>query len=226
MNGAREPIALLAAWALLAAFSAALGPKHGYGIWLLEVGPALLALAVLIPTHGRFRFTPLLYRLIFFHACVLTLGAHYTYAEVPLGFWLQDAFGLARNHYDRFGHLVQGFVPALVAREVLLRKSPLVRGKWLFFLVLCVCLAVAALYELIEWWTALAAGGSQVGEDFLGTQGDPWDAQWDMFLCLLGALAALVTLSGLHDRQLSRLADGNASQVDDSSPAGDGERGA
>lgn len=204
----REPAALLACWLLAAGVSLLLGPRHGYAIWLLEVAPILLGLAILVPTYRRFRFTPLVYRLLLVHAAILTLGAHYTYAEVPLGAWVQDGLGLARNHYDRLGHLAQGFFPALVAREVLLRRSPLERGKWLFFLVTCVCLAFSALYELIEWWVAVAQSDNGVGEDFLGSQGDPWDAQWDMFLCLLGALAGLLTLSGVHDRQLARLDDG------------------
>ncbi|MGE0710912.1 MAG: DUF2238 domain-containing protein [Planctomycetota bacterium] len=200
----REPLALLAVWLALAATSLALGPRHGVSVWLLEAGPVLLGLAVLLPTYRGFRLTPLLYRLIFVHACILLLGAHYTYAEVPLGEWTEQALGLQRNHYDRLGHFAQGFVPALIVREVLLRKGPLVRGKLLFFLVTCVCLAISAFYELLEWWTAVAQGGS-VAEDFLGSQGDPWDAQWDMFMCLLGALTSQLALGWLHDRHLERL---------------------
>lgn len=205
MKPVGEPLALLLAWICLAGISAALGPKHGYSIWLLEIAPFLLALPILLATYRRFRLTPLAYRLIAVHACILLLGAHYTYAEVPLGLWVKDALGLARNHYDRLGHLAQGLFPAVVAREVLLRASPLRPGKWLFFLVTCVCLAFSALYEIIEWWTAVGAHSGQVGEDFLGTQGDVWDAQWDMFLCLLGALAGQLVFGGLHDRQLERL---------------------
>jgi putative membrane protein len=156
-----------------------------------------------VVTRRRFPLTPLAYRLIFLHSGILMLGGHYTYAEVPLGFWMRDAFGLARNHYDRIGHFAQGFVPAILAREILLRKTPLKPGGWLFFLVTCVCLAISACYEFIEWWTALASGSG--ADAFLGTQGDPWDTQWDMFLCLLGALTAQLTLSRLHDRQLARL---------------------
>ncbi len=147
--------------------------------------------------------TPLAYRLIFLHAAILMLGGHYTYAEVPLGFWVRDALGLSRNHYDRLGHLAQGFVPAILAREILLRKTPLKPGPWLFFLVTCVCLAISAFYEFVEWWAALASG--EAASAFLGTQGDVWDTQWDMFLCLLGALAAQLTLSRVHDRQLAAL---------------------
>ena len=131
------------------------------------------------------------------------LGGHYTYAEVPLGFWARDLFGLARNHYDRLGHFIQGFVPAIVVREILLRKTPLRPGGWLFFLVTSVCLAISALYEFIEWWTALLSGEAAMA--FLGTQGDVWDTQWDMFLCLLGALASQIVLARLHDRELARL---------------------
>lgn len=194
----REPVALLVAWLVLAAIS--LVRPHDHFTWFLEVLPVFLALGLLIPTFRRFRFTPLVYRLVFLHACVLTLGAHYTYAEVPLGRWVQDALGLARNHYDRLGHLSQGFFPAIVCREVLLRTSPLRRGKMLSFLVTCVCLAFSALYELVEWWTSVAVGSK--GDAFLGTQGDPWDTQWDMFLCLCGALLSQAVLSRVHDRQL------------------------
>jgi putative membrane protein len=134
----------------------------------------------------------------------LILGGHYTYAEVPLGFWVRDAFDLARNHYDRLGHFIQGFVPAIIAREILLRRSPLVQGKWLFFMVCSICLAVSACYEFIEWWTALVGGGS--AESFLGTQGDVWDTQWDMFLALLGSISAQVLLSRVHGRQLNDIA--------------------
>jgi putative membrane protein len=144
--------------------------------------------------------TSLSYRLIFLHSLVLILGAHYTYTKVPLGSWVQEWLGLARNHYDRFGHFVQGFVPAIIVREILLRRTPLVRGGWLFFLVCCVCLAISAFYEFLEWWTAVIVGGP--AEDFLATQGDPWDTQWDMFLALVGATAAQLSLRWLHDREL------------------------
>jgi putative membrane protein len=145
------------------------------------------------------------YRLLFVHALILMLGGHYTYAKVPLGFWVQDWLGLARNHYDRLGHFAQGFVPAMLAREVLLRRSPLVRGKWLAFLVVCVCLALSATYELIEWLAAVLGGSA--ADAFLGTQGDVWDTQWDMFMAGVGAVSALLLLSRAHDRQLARLPD-------------------
>lgn len=172
--------------------------------WLLEVAPIFLAVPILIATRKRFPLTPLVYRLIFIHALILMLGGHYTYAKVPLGFWVQDLLDLSRNHYDRIGHFAQGFVPAIVAREVLLRTSPLRSGKWLFFLVTCVCLAVSACYEFVEWWAALLGG--HAADAFLGTQGDPWDTQWDMFLAFLGAMAAQLLLGGRHDRQCASVA--------------------
>ena len=142
--------------------------------------------------------------LIFVHTCILMVGGHYTYAEVPLGYGIEHALGLSRNPYDRIGHFAQGFVPAILAREILIRRTPLRSGGWLFFLVSCVCLAISACYEFVEWWTAVAKGSA--ADAFLGTQGDPWDTQWDMFTCLLGALAAQLILSRSHDRQLARLA--------------------
>jgi putative membrane protein len=168
--------------------------------WLMEVFPVLIAAPVLILTYRRFRFTPLAYTLIAVHACILMLGGKYTYAEVPLGFWMERTFGFARNHYDRIGHFAQGFVPAIVAREILSRQSPLRGSRWLPFLVVCFCLALSACYEFIEWWTALATGTA--ADAFLGTQGDPWDTQWDMFFAFIGAIVALVMLSGVHDREL------------------------
>jgi putative membrane protein len=168
--------------------------------WLMEVFPVLIAVPVLVATHNRFRFTPLVYTLIAIHACILMVGGKYTYAEVPLGFWMERTFGFARNHYDRIGHFAQGFVPALVAREILTRTSPLRGSRWLPFLVVCFCLAFSAFYEFIEWWTALAKGAS--ADAFLGTQGDPWDTQWDMFYALVGAITGLVLLSRVHERQL------------------------
>jgi len=197
----REPRALLVLGILLLALSG-LSP-HDRFTWFLEVAPILIAVPVLAATYRKFPLTPLAYRLILLHACILMLGGHYTYAEVPLGYWTKDAFGFARNHYDRIGHFAQGFVPAILAREILLRKTPLKSGGWLFFLVTCVCLGVSAFYEFIEWWTALASG--EAADAFLGTQGDPWDTQWDMFLALLGSLAAQVTLSRYHDRQIAAL---------------------
>jgi len=197
----REPLVLLGAMGAALAVSAV--QPHDRFTWFLEVAPILIGVPVLVATHRRFPLTLLVYRLLFVHALILMLGGHYTYAEVPLGFWVQGALGLARNHYDRLGHLAQGFVPAIVAREILLRRSPLRPGKWLFFLVACVCLAISACYEFVEWWTALLTGDSATA--FLGTQGDPWDTQWDMFLALVGALTAQLTLARVHDRHLERL---------------------
>ena len=171
--------------------------------WILEVFPVMLAAPLLLATRRRFPLTPLVYVLIAIHAVVLMIGGRYTYAEVPLFNWIRDAFHLARNHYDRVGHFVQGFVPAMIAREVLLRCTPLKRGGWLFFLVLCVVMAISATYELVEWTAALATGSR--ADAFLGTQGDPWDTQKDMALAAVGGLAAQLLLSRAHDRQLSRL---------------------
>jgi putative membrane protein len=160
----------------------------------------LIGLPILLLTAKRFPLTPLSYILLTVHACILMVGGKYTYAQVPFGFWLQDVFGFARNHYDRIGHFAQGFIPAMLAREVFIRRSPLGGSRWLPFVVVCFCLAFSALYELIEFWTALAAG--EGAESFLGTQGDVWDTQWDMQMALVGAVVALLTLSRLHDRQL------------------------
>ena len=200
-RGAAYPTALLGAVLLILGWSA-MAP-HDRFTWCLEVAPVLIGAPILLGTYARFPLTPLLYTLLAIHAAVLIMGGHYTYAKVPLGFWAQDAFGLARNHYDRIGHFAQGFVPAILARELLLRLTPLQVGKWLFFLVLSVCLAFSAFYELIEWWVAAATGSA--AEAFLGTQGDPWDTQWDMFLALIGATIAQLLLTRLHDRQLARL---------------------
>jgi putative membrane protein len=197
----REPLVLLAAAMVLLAISG-IRPYDRF-TWLLEVMPILIAVPILIATYRRFPLTSLTYRLLFLHAGILMLGGHYTYARVPLGFWMQEAFGFTRNHYDRIGHLAQGFIPAMLVREVLRRKTPLGPGAWLFFLVTCVCLAISAFYEFIEWWTALASGTAAT--DFLGTQGDPWDTQWDMFLAFVGAMTAQLLLSRIQDRQLERL---------------------
>jgi putative membrane protein len=171
--------------------------------WWLEVAPVLIGLALCTATWSRYRLSPLLYRLLFLHALILMVGGHYTYARVPAGFWVQDWLDLSRNHYDRLGHVAQGFVPAILAREILIRSSPLRRGRWLFFIVVCVCLSFSAVYEMIEWWAAIIGGDS--AESFLGTQGDVWDTQWDMFLAMLGAIAAQLLLWRVHDRSLERM---------------------
>jgi len=178
-------------------------PKDRF-TWFLEVAPVLAGLPLLVLTFRRFPLTSLAYALLAMHAVILMVGGHYTYAEMPLFNGLRDALELSRNHYDRVGHVAQGFVPAIVAREILLRRSPLRPGKWLFFLVSCVCLAISACYEFVEWWVALASGDEAVA--FLATQGDVWDTQWDMFLALCGALAAQLLLARWHDRQLAVLA--------------------
>lgn len=196
-----ETLVLLAATVIVLLWSG-IGPYDRL-TWLLEVAPVLIGIPILLATYARFPLSPLLYRLLFLHAAILMVGGHYTYSEVPVGFWAQDLLGLSRNPYDRLGHFAQGFVPAILAREILIRRSPLRPGKWLFFLVVCVCLAVSASYELIEWWAALIGGAS--AEYFLGTQGDVWDTQWDMFLALIGALSALLLLARAHDRSLSSL---------------------
>lgn len=197
----KEPQVLLALVAAALVVSR-IGPYDPV-TWFLEILPILIIAPVLVVTHGKFPLTPLLYRLLFVHALILILGGHYTYARVPVGYWFQDLLDLSRNHYDRLGHFAQGFVPAILVREILLRRSPLVRGKWLFFLTVSVCLAFSAFYEFTEWWAAVAGG--EGAENFLGTQGDVWDTQWDMFLAFVGAITSQVILSRVHDRQLGEL---------------------
>jgi len=171
--------------------------------WFLEVLPALLGVGILAATYSRFRFSLLVYVLVSLHAVILMIGGHYTYAEMPAFNWLRDTFALSRNYYDRVGHFAQGFVPAIIAREFLLRLSPLRRGKLLFFIVVSICLAASAAYEFVEWWVSLAVGSA--ADAFLGTQGDVWDTQWDMFMALVGAVIALLLLSRIHDRFLRRM---------------------
>lgn len=171
--------------------------------WLLEVSWVLAGLPLLLLTRRIFPLTPLLYRLLFLHALVLILGGHYTYEHVPVGRWAQVAFDLDRNHYDRLGHFVQGFVPAILVREILIRTSPLRPGGWLAILVTASCLAFSAFFEMIEWWAAVLLG--QAADAYLATQGDVWDTHWDMFLALVGAIVALGLLSGPHDRALRRI---------------------
>ena len=197
----RTPIALLAAVAIVFAWSG-WHPADRL-TWLLEVLPAIVALPILVATRRSFPLTTLAYLLIACHACILMVGGRYTYAEVPLFNAIRDALHAARNDYDRVGHFAQGFVPAIVAREVLLRKTPLRRGGWMFFLVTCVCLAISATYELFEWGSAVAAGAK--ADAFLGTQGDPWDTQKDMLFAGIGAVVAQVALARVHDRQIDAL---------------------
>ena len=189
--------------ALLALLALSAWRPHDLPTWGMEVAPVVVVLGVLWATRRRFPLTPLLLVLIFAHACVLMLGGHYSYARVPLGDWLREVCGLARNPYDGIGHFMQGFVPAVAARELLLRHTGLQRGVWLFVVVTGVCLGISALYELIEWGAALALG--QGADEFLGTQGDPWDTQKDMALAWIGAMVAQWLLARRHDRQLAAL---------------------
>jgi len=186
----------------LVLFWSAIHP-HDYFTWVLEVLPAILGLIILAATFRKFQFTTFIYWLILLHAIILMIGGHYTYAEVPVFNWLKDAFAMSRNNYDKLGHFAQGFVPAMIAREILIRKSPLHRGKLLSFIVICICLAVSALYELIEWWVAMATGTA--ADAFLGTQGDGWDTQSDIFFALIGAVTSLLLLSKAHDNAISKM---------------------
>jgi putative membrane protein len=180
----------------------AIQPKD-YFIWLLEVFPALIGFAVLAVTRKSFPLTRLCYGLILLHCIILMIGGHYTYEAVPLFDWIRDAMQLPRNNYDKLGHFAQGFVPAIIAREILLRNRVLQPGAWLNFIIVCICLALSACYELLEWLVAVFSGDS--ADAFLGTQGYVWDTQSDMAMALAGALIAIATLSAVHDRQLSRL---------------------
>lgn len=200
---AQRSLAIVTVVWLLALVASGIAPYDRL-TWLMEVAPVLIALPVMLATGRNFPLSGLAYVLICVHGLILILGGAYTYARVPAGFWVQDWLDLARNPYDRLGHLAQGFIPAIVVRELLLRVFRLQRGKFLFFVTVCICLAFSALYELIEWWAALVMG--QGAQAFLGTQGDEWDTQWDMFLALTGAVASLLLLSRVHDRQLNRLA--------------------
>ncbi|GAB4124244.1 MAG: DUF2238 domain-containing protein [Sideroxydans sp.] len=198
MSASKEPMILMGAGIALLALTAI--HPHDYPTWWMETAPIFIVLPILIATFKTYRLTPLTYRLLFLHALILMVGGHYTYAEVPLGYWMQDWFGFVRNNYDKIGHLAQGFIPAMLFRELLLRSSPLRQGKLLFTLVTASCLAVSAVYELIEWGAAEAM--SQGADAFLGTQGDAWDTQSDMLMALIGAMAAQVVLGKVQDRQL------------------------
>ncbi len=195
------PVVWVGSLTLVVAWSA--WRPHDYRDWAMESFPVFLGVAALAMTRRRFPLTTMAYVLIWLHACVLVIGGHYTYAEVPVFNWIRDTFGLARNHYDRLGHFMQGFVPVIVAREILLRTSPLKPGKWLAVLTTGVCMTISVFYEFIEWWSAVIMGSA--ADEFLGTQGDPWDTQWDMFFCLLGCITAQLLLRRWHERQVDRL---------------------
>jgi putative membrane protein len=194
LTGVLAVISLLTLWA----------PPAGRVSWCLEVGPGLLEVAVLAAIYRRLPLSHFIYIAIFLHIQILIYGGVYTYAETPLGNWAKETFHLARNHYDRVGHFALGVAPALLAREILLRQTPLKRGGWLFFIVCSIVLAFAAFWELLEWWTALLAA-PDVGVAFLGSQGDVWDAQWDMLLALIGALITLPLFAAAHDRSMAKV---------------------
>jgi putative membrane protein len=177
---------------------------HDYFTWFLEVVPALIALFILFVTYKKFQFSNFIYSLILFHSIVLMIGGHWTYAEVPFGFWIQDIFNFSRNHYDRFGHLMQGFVPALVARELIIRNNIIPNRKWMTFFIIFTILGFSAFYEFFEWGMSLATGESATA--FLGTQGDIWDTQWDMFMCFIGSILSLGFFSKIHDWYLNKIA--------------------
>ncbi len=181
----------------------AINPQN-YGVWFLEIVPGLIGVAILALTYKRFKFSNLVYIFVAIHFIILIIGGHYTYAENPLFNWLRDTFDLSRNYYDRLGHIAQGFFPALIIRELLLRKTKLEQGKWLFFLIVCVALAISASYEFTEWWAAISLS-PETGNAFLATQGDVWDTQWDMFLALVGSITSLLMFSRMHNRQLERI---------------------
>ncbi len=176
---------------------------HDVFTWFLEVFPVIIALPVLWVTYKTFPLARLVYVLILIHAIILMVGGHYTYAEVPAFNWLRDTFELSRNYYDRVGHFAQGFIPAMIAREILIRKHVVKRGPWLFFIVCCICLSISAVYEFIEWWVAVGSGTA--AEAFLGTQGDVWDTQWDMFIALIGAIVSQLLMQKQHDQQLMKM---------------------
>jgi putative membrane protein len=201
----RLPVGLLVVILAILVWSG-IGP-HDYPTWALEVFPAVAGIVVLAVTHRRFRLTPLCYWLIAVHMVLLIVGGHYTYAEVPIGNWAKETFNLSRNHYDRVGHFLQGFVPAMIAREVIVRNRVLARRGWLSFLVVSICTAISGVYELVEWAVAEVDGAGSAA--FLGTQGDIWDTQKDIALCLVGATLAVITLPRWHDRQIARLTGGS-----------------
>ena len=205
-NSRITPLILLLAVAMVLIWSG--WHPHDRFTWWLEVAPGLAGIVILLATYRRFQFTTLCYVLIALHICVLCVGGHYTYARVPAFDWLRAVFHWERNHFDRLGHFMQGLVPAIIARELFVRLNILNRKTWIPFLVVSVCLAISAFYELIEWWTALFSGSA--ADDFLGGQGDVWDTQEDMGMALIGAVCALLFLSHLHDRALRKITKGES----------------
>lgn len=197
----RTPLKLLIIFCLILAWSAI--RPHDYFTWFLEVLPALLGIGILLALYRTFTFSHLTYFFVFIQAVILVVGGHYTYAENPAFNWLRDTFSLNRNYYDRLGHFFQGFTPALIAREYLLKKDIVAKPGWLPFFVVCICLAASAGYEFFEWWVALYSGES--ASAFLGTQGDVWDTQWDMFMALTGALTAVLFFPRWQDRSMAKV---------------------
>jgi len=201
----RLPAALLGLL-LVICVATVIAPPAGRFSWALEVGPGLAGVAVLVGTYRRFPMSRLVYAFVFVHMLILIYGGIYTYAKTPLGNWAMETFGWSRNHYDRVGHVALGFFPAAIIREVYLRLTNMKRGGWLFFTVCSVALAIGAFWELLEWWVTLLVA-SDVGQAFLGSQGDVWDAQWDMFLALVGAAVFMASLRGVHDRSMKAVTD-------------------
>jgi putative membrane protein len=177
-------------------------PKETF-TWILEVFPAIIGAVILILTRNAFPFTPLVYTFIFIHACILCVGGHYTYAEVPAFDWLKEAFNQSRNNYDKVGHFAQGFVPALIIRELFIRKEVVTKNGWLNFIVVCICMAISTAYELLEWFVSLFSG--EAGDAFLGTQGYIWDTQSDMLYATIGAITALIVFSSIQHKQIKQL---------------------
>lgn len=207
MNPRISPLHLLLLLATALVFAWSAWQPYDRLTWWLETIPGIIGAAILIATYSRFRFSTLVYTLIALHICILCVGGHYTYARVPLFEWLKPLFGWHRNHFDRLGHFAQGFVPALIARELFLRRKVVTSRGWTFAIVLFVCLGISALYELVEWWTALASGSAAT--EFLATQGDIWDTQEDMCMALIGALCALLFMARWQERQMRRLPSRN-----------------
>jgi len=193
-------------------------PKERF-TWVMETFPVIIGVALMAAVYRRFEFTTLAYALAWVFSLILATGGHWTYAEVPIGFWVRDAFDLSRNHFDRLGHVFQGVIPAMFARELLIRTGGLKPGKWLFFICISIAVAISAAYEMLEWQYAVICGGD-LAESFLGSQGDPWDAQTDMFMALLGAAASLALLGKWHNRQIARITSINQTITTPEAPHG------